>query len=1048
MKNKVKFKNKILITLMALILAIITLPFGFSGLSLQKAYAYTPTTISVENGDFSSSSGSYPKTATGWSKATGSNTTTNIKAGVISTVLDTFKNEYKQYGLAIENTSGLEYSNNLNVYMINALDNAMRYGIKSSNISLEANSFYKISVDVKTSIPVLVNDVTKNLSSMASIYLNVGEETTSFIGIDTNNGWDTYTFYVQTDKFVAPTLTVELWLGSKLDFQSSGAVWFDNLKVTRYSKDTWASKSDSKNKTFILDDRQSYDASDKVENADFEDLGSTSWVRETNDANNNSKVVTGICSIGSVYDSTTTNIATNPQTNGNPDSEHALFINNTEKAGTIFKSNTFKIEKYTNYLIEVYVKTSSFEKGGARIALVPTNEDLTATEFTEIKTNTVTNSITNNWTCYSIYVQGSPFADEEVYLELGVGSTKEDDLVEGYAFFDDVQISKIDYKKYNNASTSSTVKKAKLHNISTSKNFENAFFNFVDDAFTGTYPLAPSNWTSSNSDNTENSGIISTRVDDFNSKTALYYGNLPWYCVGFTPLQTNLDETTADNNLLMIYNKTANNQSYTSSTFQMEKSKFYKLTVDARTLTSDKAFIKVNVAGNTIVYDKFTNDPDWVTFEYYIATGLSQKDISVELGLGTEDVPATGYAFFDNVIIKEIESDVFVEAKKDSSNNIYDYTNDDFSMFIDNDEELMTPANWSTTGTGIETMIGIDTSEDVNALKIATLKETANITSTSSIKYELDSETFYLVTFEVKTSEFKDLQDSGAKFGFKESTNVFFNKVVNFSEDYAEYKFYINGKNYSTITPYIELNVKDSTSAQFVKVSKISIETITETTFTEMSESLEKDSTITDCLVLGEITEEDSNNDKTSYVGGTFEWYYIPTIITTLALIIAIIGVIHNRHVKKKNKKAKQKKYTNNYDREITLHKAIIDREAEAIKKKKLDELKEKLAEADRELDEIETDYKENLGSSKLGKEHEFKKYAKNRKKVADKKEKLEAEKKYVESDEFMRETTEKVIETYEAEDHKQEVQEAIDSQGEINQTDEVEVEIEKPDKE
>ena len=115
------------------------------------------------------------------------------------------------------------------------------------------------------------------------------------------------------------------------------------------------------------------------------------------------------------------------------------------------------------------------------------------------------------------------------------------------------------------------------------------------------------------------------------------------------------------------------------------------------------------------------------------------------------------------------------------------------------------------------------------------------------------------------------MQDSGAKFGFKESTNVFFNKVVNFSEDYAEYKFYINGKNYSTITPYIELSVKDSTSAQFIKVSKISIETITETTFTEMSESLEKDSTITDCLVLGEITEEDSNNDKTSYVGGTFQ---------------------------------------------------------------------------------------------------------------------------------------------------------------------------------
>lgn len=1058
MKNKIKLKNKIFIALTTLVVGVASMPFHPSLSSIEKTYAYTPTEITVSNGDFSSTTtSSYPRTASNWTKADGVVSSSTIKAGVISTVLDTFKEEYESYGLAIENTSGLENSNNLNVYMINGLDKSVRYGVKSSEISLDAESYYKVSVEVKTSLPVLIGDTTLDLSSMASIYLNVGDESYSFVGVNTYNGWDTYTFYVHTNKFEAPSINVELWLGGKTEFQSSGAVLFDNVKVTKLASENWYSKNDATNKIVELDNFSEYDASNKINNPSFENINEI-WELEVNEKNHASTVTTGISSLVS-YNQSVTNISTNPKTNGKAGNTSALFINNASEAGTEFRSNNFVIEKYTNYLIQVYVKTGEFEEGGATIAIVPTNEDLEKSEFTNIVTSTTTNSITNDWTQYSFYVQGSPFSDEEVYLQLSVGSTSEDDLVKGYAFFDDVTISKITYSQFNNYN-SNNAKQVKLHNITSTSEIANAGFNLVDDAFTGTYPLNPSSWTASNKDNTETSGIISTRKDDFESKTATYYGNIPWYCVGLTPLQTNVDENTADNNVLMIYNKNNDYQSYTSSSYNLTSGSYYKISIDARTLTTGKAFIKVKVGGNVVANYNFTSETEWTTFETLIATGLGDKEISVELGLGTSSDLVNGYAFFDNVRVISLDEEEFTTAKNDIEENIenisiVDFTNEDFSLVTgEKDGELETPSNWTTeTSNKTTNTIGIVNEEDANALLISTTEIDNTVTSDSKITYKLDASNYYVATFKIKTSEFASLENSGASFGFKEVENSFFKNIINASQDYIEYKFYINGAEYSSLTPYLQLNVANATNTEFVKLSSISFEEISTTDFTEKLEEIADDNTITDVIILGNVTEEEHDHDHDhEYIAPAFDWYLIPTIITTIALILAVIGVILQKRKRTAKKKEKQKKFVNKYDREITLHKALIDREAEAIRKQRLDELKSKLKLADEELEQIELEYKEKLADANTNKEHEFKKYARTRKKVAERKEQLEEEKKYVESDEFMEEATNKVIETYEPEEHSEEVAEMAKEQN-IDLTDnsekkeeEIEVEIVNPD--
>lgn len=1025
MKNKVKFKNKFIMGLSMLAIGATTLPF-MQSVAPYNVLAYNPETVVVSNGDFeNTSSSSYPKTASDWSMANGSGSANLVKAGVISTIIKTFEDNYKEYGLGLENTADLENSENLNVYMINAQKNSLRYGVKSSSISLDADSYYRISVDVKTSLPVLDgsdSDETISLSSVASVYLNIGDEDYKFVARDTHNNWDTFAFYVHTNKFESVEANIELWLGSKSEVVCSGAVLFDNVKAEKRSSENWYEVEDENNKVVELDDYD-YDATYMIDNAGFEEpYDNLSWEAEFNENNDSSKTFSGVCVLGRAYNVLETNIADNPKTDGNRETTHALFINNEDFAGVAYNSNKFKVERYTNYLLQVYAKTGTFENGGAYIEVVPTNDKLSSVKLSNIVTSKVENSITNDWKQYSFYIQGSPYGDEEIYLRLGLGDLEgEENLQKGYVFFDDVTLAKITFKQFDEGSDTSFSKIIKLHEVKDDGDIHNGFFNYVDNAFTGEFPLLPSEWTVLNEDNTT-SGIISTKKDDFNSKTADYYGNLPWDCVGYTNLQ---DESVEDddNNLLMIYNPTSDYQKFTSSSFTLSKDNRYKLSIEARTLSQNSAYINVKLDGRIINKIDVSSNNGWTTYETYLNMGLTGGEITVELGFGTEDNLAVGYAFFDNVMIETITEDDYNNAKDAGDATILDFSVENFAITTgETNGEYLVPSNWSTLSgsEALTSVVGIEQDENGNALIVSTAKDNGSVKSTSSNTYKLKSGTYYIVTFKIKTSEFKNLVNSGVSFGFSQNENVFKNVVAN-GEDYVEYKFYINGSQNSDLTPFIQVDVENATSSEFVKLSEISFEVITESAFNEKFEEVESDSTINNVVFLGNVTSDDEDSDDKetpNYVpDNSNDWYLIPTIITTLALIIAVVGVIRNRKERMGiQKKERPKKVVTQYDRDVTLHKALVDREAEKIRKEKLEELKAKLKVADEELEQIENDYKEKLAGENVNAEHEFKKYAKNRKKVATKKEKLEEEKAYVQSDEFLQEAQNQVIENYESE--------------------------------
>ncbi|MDE7083568.1 MAG: hypothetical protein K2O89_07720 [Clostridia bacterium] len=130
-----------------------------------------------------------------------------------------------------------------------------------------------------------------------------------------------------------------------------------------------------------------------------------------------------------------------------------------------YSSTSVTLEAQTSAEISVWVKTSDlkFNKGyaadadeedkGAYIEVVQTVSGTTIDSFQIKAINTqkiiagaeesgYTTTESNGWLQYTIYVNACDFATSTIQLRLGLGNSENDEKVTGYAFFDDVQVTK------------------------------------------------------------------------------------------------------------------------------------------------------------------------------------------------------------------------------------------------------------------------------------------------------------------------------------------------------------------------------------------------------------------------------------------------------------------------------------------------------------------------------------------------------------------------------------------------------------------------------
>lgn len=128
-----------------------------------------------------------------------------------------------------------------------------------------------------------------------------------------------------------------------------------------------------------------------------------------------------------------------------------------------YTSTTVTLEAQTSAEISLWVKTSDlrFDHGtlaneneidlGAYIEVIQTVAGTTVDDFQIKAINTekilagatdTTLKENNGWIQYTVYVNACDFANTTVQLRLGLGSSENNEKVTGYAFFDDVQITK------------------------------------------------------------------------------------------------------------------------------------------------------------------------------------------------------------------------------------------------------------------------------------------------------------------------------------------------------------------------------------------------------------------------------------------------------------------------------------------------------------------------------------------------------------------------------------------------------------------------------
>ncbi|MDE6870334.1 MAG: hypothetical protein K2J75_06365, partial [Clostridia bacterium] len=362
------------------------------------------------------------------------------------------------------------------------------YKYTSDSHTLDAKSYYKLSVDVKT---ILDADNTDDLAG-AYIYVN-GAAYAAWEAIDTHNEWKTYTAYIETSETTSGSITVVLSLGignGQTGHLTKGFAFFDNVVLEKVSevdeddKDAVEFTKADYDKITVTDEVAKYTM--KVADSEFDYASSTTSTPYTpskysqvagfgsgDSASTSSSYVTKgiidtarfsnegvISSLKNLSDvleesgQSLDGLKTPEQSVGS----RMLYMQNKLATAFGYRADTemnFDLNKF--YKVSVYARTY-LKEGKAYIKL---------TDGTNTDSNDFTIEVDNNgqWQQYSFYVAANQFRSSTLKLELWLGYGGSNDKAThavGVALFDLTTIQEITKADYDGATDSATNKKIDL----------------------------------------------------------------------------------------------------------------------------------------------------------------------------------------------------------------------------------------------------------------------------------------------------------------------------------------------------------------------------------------------------------------------------------------------------------------------------------------------------------------------------------------------------------------------------------------------------------
>ena len=1014
-KNR-QFKSKVLsrlIIAIALLLSVSTMCGILLG--AKYAYAYSEEVTTLTNLNFASNGNqtNVYSNPSGWTKGLESTAT----SGAIN--LDYHNESF--YLDANQLPSKLSDASDDHVLMINSKSSksgslpCVQYYTNNSSLKLSPYSSYKIVVWAQ----VLEG-------ANASIYITGLDETIGFEKIDYSNAneWTAYTFYITTG-IKEEQIKTELWLGAKPNKTSTGAVFFDNIEVFQISNDktpntqtleseyisTPTNASDSV-KYINLNESQNVSEFDGTFETNLSGWTKTNSQMETgtyaeiiNQQTNSASIGKGITYLGTDL------------TKGN---KNALVLYTDENVKSYFglKSPEITVAMYETLKISVNVKVANLDGGNAYVRFVESDvlnasgnkvEAITPlTKEVAISSNS-TNKFQNNYTTVSFYVKGRSLYETKFSLELCLGSSES--KTSGVVAFDNITVEKISYNQYSSATTGSYVQKVDLQSNTENFGITNATFNNVEKpSKTLTYPLTPNGWTHSASD--ENDvifGVINTYEPIYNLYSTQFEGIAnPGNPEGF--LGTDVDT----NNILVMHNINRAYQTATSTKFDVEANKYYKLSFDYKLIATgedannDLLNIYVEDENNAVLHaDENINDTNfaWKKYTIYVSTNSYTNELKIKISLGTENNQLKGVAYIDNVTLTQdskMTKESYEEISKTS--NVLDFEEGNFNLIKDNNTSIYTPLRYTgslevgeNAGTGSSIALGgiIDgnNTEDefivenspnnTNSLKYMMMiqthgKATYSLTAKDSLSLTLDS--YYKFTVDVKTmfssNASSEEETYGAEFGLTEIDKKITGIIA---EDWTTYTIYVKCTINAEVKLRFALTSLNTNTAGQVFFDNYTYEVVDADAYNVAE--LNNSSNSTFLFVNDTETEEEKNDNDSTPADLQTIWYVIPTLILAVALILALVSYL----MKKVKIKKWEKKKVNEYDRERTLARDVIRMDAEKIRDENVKKLNSEINEIKEKLSELEQKHQDRLKNKRSSRregvskeaEKEFKQYAK-----------------------------------------------------------------------
>lgn len=370
---------------------------------------------------------------------------------------------------------------------------SVRVGYVSNSFTLNANSYYKISVmvkvmgDSKASV-CLMTDNNISETNVDSKFENIGASTASQTG-----GWKRYTFYVKTG-FSSISATLGLYLGGKdvdIALTDANMVLADGLNG-KYVKKA-ANEYEVYNKNTHKDATETYNYKDSAKGGTV--LFDYVIKEDISESVYNAKTASATASAANEYEETkrvemnldSFGLATTPDEN-KPTSpkgwtktsltkdtdteqlqsgviystdykahsgESCLIIPYLNTAGASYYASDAKtLTKDGFYKISVWAKLSEGHTGKAYITLVATNYGENS-KYVDYASQTIEVNSTD-WKKYVFFIKapssdtkidkyGDNAKDLSLKIRLGFGESA-DNKASGYVLFDDVLIEKLDVK--------------------------------------------------------------------------------------------------------------------------------------------------------------------------------------------------------------------------------------------------------------------------------------------------------------------------------------------------------------------------------------------------------------------------------------------------------------------------------------------------------------------------------------------------------------------------------------------------------------------------